>query len=159
MPDLGDGVSSSFLTNGSSGDSVAVLQQNLRSLGYLRSGIDGSFGPATAKAVSALQYDLLHNHGSGSDGDAPVAVKDYNAGRVIGVSGTVDQQLLDCISDIVADNRWPKLPFSEAPVQDNQRALASIAAMPLGLAPIPFLIAILFQESDGKHFHEPSGGD
>src|SRR5215472_3195107 len=144
MPDLGDGVSSSFLTNGSSGDFVAALQRNLRSLGYLRSGIDGSYGLATAKAVSALQYDLLHNDGRGSDGGAPVAVKDYNIGRVIGVTGTVDQQLLACISNILADNRWPKLPFSEAPVKDNQRALASIAAMPPGLVPIPFLIAILF---------------
>ena len=36
-----------------------ALQEDLRSLGYLRAGIDGRFGAGTASAVRALQYDLL----------------------------------------------------------------------------------------------------
>src|SRR5438128_1724988 len=36
---------------------VRALQQDLRKLGYLRSGIDGQFGEDTERAVRALQYD------------------------------------------------------------------------------------------------------
>ena len=63
---------------------VKDLQQDLRRLGYLRSGIDGGFGPGTELAVKALQHDLLNNHGRSTrgDGDAPVRVLDYNRGRV-----------------------------------------------------------------------------
>ena len=32
-----------------------ILQEDLRSLGYLRAGIDGRFGDGTASAVLALQ--------------------------------------------------------------------------------------------------------
>lgn len=52
---------------------VKDLQRNLRRLGYLRSGIDGGFGPGTELAVKALQHDLLNNYGRSTrrDCDAP----------------------------------------------------------------------------------------
>ena len=49
---------------------VKALQQDLRRLGYLRSGIDGNFGEGTERAVRALQWDLLHAVSRGSDGEA-----------------------------------------------------------------------------------------
>ena len=60
------------------------LQRHLRMLGYLKRGIDGAFGKGTENAVRALQYDLLHNDGSDSQGGlpAPLRVMDYNRGRV-----------------------------------------------------------------------------
>src|SRR5476651_143942 len=59
---------------------VRALQRDLRALGYLPSGIDGNFGPGTARAVQALQRDLLENDGSsrGGDGPAPVALAAFN---------------------------------------------------------------------------------
>jgi len=46
------------LAEGAANDSALVraLQRDLRALGYMRQGIDGNFGPATARAVRALQY-------------------------------------------------------------------------------------------------------
>src|SRR5260370_35400124 len=51
-----------------------ALQEDLRSLGYLRAGIGGQFGAGTASAVRALQYDLLTAGQHGSDGNAPVGL-------------------------------------------------------------------------------------
>ena len=66
---------------------IRDLQRHLRALGYLRQGIDGAFGPGTEGVVRGLQHDLLHNDGDGSDGQAPVRVRDYNDGRLAGVTG------------------------------------------------------------------------
>ncbi len=66
---------------------IRDLQRHLRALGYLRQGIDGAFGGGTEGAVKSLQHDLLHNDGGGSDGQAPVRVRDCNDGRVATVTG------------------------------------------------------------------------
>ncbi len=84
---------------------VKDLQRDLRRLGYLRSGIDGGFGPGTELALKALQHDLLNNAGRSTrgDGDASVRVLDYNRGRVDDVTGHVDKDLAGCIADILDD--------------------------------------------------------
>lgn len=43
------------LKSGNYGANVRELQQQLKDLGYLSGGVDGDFGPGTAKAVSAFQ--------------------------------------------------------------------------------------------------------
>src|SRR6266853_724404 len=94
-----------------------ALQEDLRSLGYLRAGIDGRFGAGTASAVRALQYDLLTAGQHGSDGDAPVALQTFNRGRVPGLTGVVDERLAACIEDILDDPRIPTLPRSAEPAK------------------------------------------
>lgn len=141
---------------------VRDLQHDLRSLGYLIGHIDGEFGPATAKSVRALQFDLLHNAGTSSQGDgsAPVAVTKYNRGRVTAVTGVVDQNLVACISEMLDDSAYPKLPSSGSPRTDNEQAMQAISsAGGSGRVPFPFLYGILMQESGGEHFHVPLAGD
>src|SRR5258706_15082356 len=82
-------------------DQVKDLQRALRSLGYLAGGIDGKFQGGSAKAVSALQYDLLHNDGTGTDGKAPVAVTSYNKGRVTAVTRAGGQNLAQGIVEVL----------------------------------------------------------
>jgi peptidoglycan hydrolase-like protein with peptidoglycan-binding domain len=137
------------------------LQGDLRALGYLGGGIDGAFGPATERAVMALQYDLLKNDGniSGGDGPAAVSVASYNRSRVRAVDGTVTQPLVECISEMLDDAEFPKLPRTSDPQSENRRIAAEIASMPSSDVPVPFLVAILRQESGLKHFHEPAPGD
>jgi hypothetical protein len=84
---------------------VKALQRDLRSLGYLRTGIDGWFGPVTERGVRALQFDLLYAGHHGKDGDAPVAVRTFNRGRVAAVTGVVGERLAACIEDMLTDNR------------------------------------------------------
>jgi peptidoglycan hydrolase-like protein with peptidoglycan-binding domain len=161
MPQLSYRQSGLSLQQGAGGQAVRDLQRDLRGLGYLRQGIDGAFGKGTALAVKALQHDLLTNAGTstGTDGNAPVRVMDYNRGRVAGVSGQIDEQLAGCIADMLDDPAFPKLPYSDDPVQENQRIAAQIASMSSEDAPVPFLLAILKQESGMKHFQEPAGSD
>lgn len=141
-------------------EKVHDLQRDLRALGYLRSGIDGKFGPGTERAVKALQYDLLHNAGSGKqDGEAPVSVLDYNKGRVVDVTGVLDQGLADCIADMADDPKFPKLPCAQNPKEENDKIRTTIAALPPQGVPIPFLMAILKQESGFQHFNVPRKGD
>ncbi len=140
---------------------IRDLQRDLRQLGYLRQGIDGSFGSGTERAVRALQHDLLENDGTSQseDGPAPVRMIDYNRGRITTVTGVCDQALVECLSEILDDAAFPKLPHSDDPVGENQRIAREIAGLTSRQAPVPFLIAILKQESDLKHFHEPPQGD
>ncbi|HEX2095664.1 MAG TPA: peptidoglycan-binding domain-containing protein [Longimicrobiaceae bacterium] len=138
---------------------VRDLQHDLRALGYLRRGIDGAFGSGTQRAVAALQNDLLRNAGAGSDGSAPVRVVDYNRGRVTAVTGKADQGLVECISDMLDDARFPKLPWSQDPVDDNRRVAAAVASLPSTTVPTPYLVAILRQESGLMHFAVPRGAD
>jgi hypothetical protein len=134
-----------------------ILQEDLRSLGYLRAGIDGRFGDGTASAVRALQQDLLTAGQHGSDGDAPVALQTFNRGRVTGLTGVVDERLAACIEDILDDHRIPALPSSAEPAQANRDAMARIRRI-VGLpVPRPFLLAIFLQESGGLHYRVPSG--
>jgi len=140
---------------------VQDLQRDLRSLGYLRSTIDGVFGTGTARAVRALQFALLVNTGSSrsGDGSAPVAIKNYNKGRVSASTGEVDQNLTGCIADMLDDPLFPKLPFSSSPANDNQKALQAIATLCKDQVPFPFLFGILVQESGAKHYYEPKAPD
>jgi Putative peptidoglycan binding domain len=149
------------LQQGAGGQTVRDLQRDLRSIGYLRQGINGTFGAQTVLAVKALRHDLLTNKGAstGGDGNAPVKVTDYNRGRVTGVNDRVDEPLAGCISDMLGDPAFPKLPHADDPVQENQKIAAQIAAMQSKDAPIPFLLAILKQESGMKHFREPTSKD
>jgi peptidoglycan hydrolase-like protein with peptidoglycan-binding domain len=138
---------------------IRDLQRHLRALGYLRRGIDGAFGLGTEGAVKSLQYDLLHNDGSGKDGRAPVRVQDYNKRRVAEVTGEVDQGLAACIAGIVDDDAFPKLPAVDDPVARNADIPGTITRLPAAAAPGPFLRAILERESNLKQFHEPRPGD
>ena len=140
---------------------IKDLQRDLRSLGYLKSGIDGKFGNLTRSAVQALQYDLLFNEGksTGNDGSAPVMVIDYNRNRVVDVTGVVDQDLAGCISDMLEDPDIPLLPKADNPKEENGKIADRILGMSSDEVPIPFLAAILKQESGVKHFSEPGHGD
>ena len=138
---------------------VQALQEDLRALGYLRSGIDGRFGGGTSSAVRALQLDLLTAGQHGSDGDAPVALRTFNRGRVAGLTGVVDERIAGCIEDLLGDHRIPNLPRAADPAAANREALAQIQRL-VGL-PVPraFLVAILLQESGGWHYRQPGPGD
>jgi hypothetical protein len=140
---------------------IIELQRDLRQLGYLKAGIDGKFGPGTERAVRSLEWDLLHNDGrsSGGDGNAPVRVLDFNCGRVVGVSGTMDQGLAGCIADMLADPEFPVLPKAEDPRAENGRILAVMAQLSSKQVPVPFIMGILQQESGLRHFNEPSRND
>jgi hypothetical protein len=140
---------------------IKDLQRDLRQLGYLKSGVDGIFGRTTESAVKALRHDLLYNVGKSSkdDGPAPVRVVDFNRGRIVEVNGLVDKTLAGCISDMLDDTAFPKLPKSDDPVQENRRLVSILEAMETKEIPVPFLLAILKQESGLKHYNEPSEGD
>ena len=140
---------------------VKDLQRDLRRLGYLRSGIDGGFGPGTERAVRALQHDLLNleSRCPGRDGEAPVRIMDYNRGRVVDVDGVVDQPMVACLAEMLDDRKFPKLPSSDNPKAANQAMVEQVSQMRSKKVPIPFLLAILKQESNLKHFREPRGRD
>jgi hypothetical protein len=140
---------------------IKDLQRDLRQLGYLYRWIDGGFGLGTERAVKALQYDLLNNMGQSTrmDGEAPVAIADYNRGRVTDVNGIVDQNLAQCISDMLDDTEYPKLPFAENPQEANREVIQQLNSLRSSQVPIPFLKAIFKQESNLKHFYVPSGAD
>ncbi len=140
---------------------VRELQRDLRALGYLRKGIDGQFGSGTERALKALQHDLLHNHGNSTrnDGDAPIAMGDFNHGRVTNISGECDNQTAGCIGDLLACEDFPKIPSVENPREENRQIVEKMAAMKSKTVPIPFLMAILKQESNLQHYNVPRGND
>jgi peptidoglycan hydrolase-like protein with peptidoglycan-binding domain len=132
------------------------LQGDLRALGYLETGIDGFFGPNTEAAVKALQFDLLNNKGTGVDGSAPVRLRDYNNSRVTAITGIVDQNLAACISEMLQDERFCKIPNAANSKDENARVLSRLITMKPERAPTPFLLGILRQESGLKHYCEPT---
>lgn len=140
---------------------VRALQRDLRALGYLKAGVDGRFGPDTAAAVRAFQYDLQFNDGQGSDSTAPVAMRAFNQDRVTAMDGLVDERVAACIEAVLDDPRVPKLPRSDTPAADNRRALDAVRALAAKdvPVPVPFLLAVLAQESSLQHFRVPSGTD
>lgn len=140
---------------------VRTLQRDLRCLGYLRAGIDGDFGRGTAAAVRSLQFDLLHNDGASTkdDGPAPVAMSSYRKGRVNAVTGEMDQGLAACLDDLIADGAVPKLPSAADPRAENERVRREIAASASTTAPTPFILAMVTQESGGRHYAVPHGKD
>jgi len=135
---------------------VKALQRDLRCLGYLRSGIDGWFGPVTERAVRALQFDLLFGSRHGKDGDAPVAIRSFNRGRVAAVTGVVAERLAACIEEMLVDHRMVTLPRSDDSLAANREALARIQELEDLPVPRPFLLAVLGQESGGQHFRTPT---
>jgi peptidoglycan hydrolase-like protein with peptidoglycan-binding domain len=137
---------------------IRALQRDLRRLGYLRSGLDGQFGHDTEQAVRSLQWDLLFNNGAGPDGTAPVPLTSHNGGRVAAVTGVVDERLAGCLEDILRDGRVPSLPRSRQPARDNRRVLEEVRSVAAPV-PVPFLLAIVEQESGGRHFRVPIKGD
>ena len=146
-------------SNSVSKPQVKDLQRDLRQLGYLYRGIDGGFGNGTERAIKALQYDLLNNHGEGNDGNAPVSLVDYNQRRVVNVDGVVDHSLAQCIADMLDDEKYPKLPFAENPADANREVISQMDALPSADVPLPFLKAIFKQESNLQHFYVPRGVD
>lgn len=142
------------LKNGSEGAEVMDLQRALRELGYLKGGVDGKFGSGTEKGLRALQLDLLSNSGKGNDGDAPVAIKSYNRGRVSEVTGVCDQNTAACLEEMLDDGRFIRLPFAADPVEANKEVVKKIATAPSTTVPMRFIAAILKQESDLKHYNE-----
>lgn len=140
---------------------VRALQADLRKLGYHRCGIDGRFGTGTESAVMALRHDLLHNDGRsrGGDGSAPVSVLDFNRGRVVRVTGEVDENLAGCIADMIGDPSFPTLPCAKDPAGENAAILETLRGTPPTEVPMPFLLGILRQESGLKHFNQPGKGD
>lgn len=150
---LGQGADESTLTK--------ALQRDLRSLGYLRQGIDGDFGKGTDHAVRCLQHDLLHSAGpqSAGDGSAPVAIAAFNKGRVAAITGQVDAGLADCIEEMLNASIFPKVPSSPDPKAANEAVLRQLGDNPSRLAPTPIMLAMFQQESGGRHFRVPSGRD
>lgn len=144
-------------------DAVREMQRDLRALGYLRSGIDGSFGDGTEAAIRSLQFDLLHNTGSAaSDGTAPVSISAFNgvAGPpVAAVTGILDQALASCMVAMLADPRITPLPCSDTPAADNAKAMAAVEATTSTMAPMPYISAIVLQESGGRQFAVPQGAN
>jgi len=140
---------------------IRDLQRDLRQLGYLKSGIDGVFATGTEQAVKALQHDLLHNDGRSrkDDGSAPVSVLDFNRGRVVQVTGEVDENLAGCISDMLDDPVFPTLPKAANPKEENSKIVASMKEMQISEVPIPFIMGILQQESGLRHYNEPPKND
>jgi hypothetical protein len=135
---------------------VAELQRDLRALGYLKTGLDGQFGEGTERAVRALQLDLMKNDGRGGDGTAPVALRDFNHGRVVDATGVVGEPLAACIEDLLAADAVPKIPRAEDPAAENRKVRETLRTL-RGLAvPRPFLLAVLQQESNFLHFREPT---
>jgi peptidoglycan hydrolase-like protein with peptidoglycan-binding domain len=138
---------------------VRALQADLRCLGYLRGPIDGVFGTGTTQGVRALQYDLLNNGGESTrepgDGRAPVAMTSFR-GAVTAVTGVVDQALADSIDALLAAESCPKLPRSETPAADNKDALAFVTGSRSAVAPAPFMLAIMRQESGLRQFAVPT---
>lgn len=140
---------------------VKDFQRDLRQLGYLPAGIDGRFGKETERSVKALQHDLLNNLGRSTknDGAAPVQVINYNRGRIVHINGIANQSLVECISDMLDDASFAKLPRSDNPREENKKIIAQLSATPSTVVPIPFLLAVFRQESGLKHFNEPRAGD
>ena len=140
---------------------VRDLQRDLRQLGYLKKGIDGKFGKASETAVKALQFDLLHNEGRSTpnDGNAPVSILDLNRGRVVAVTGSVDQGLANCISDILDGPKFLTLPKADDPKAENSKIVSYMKDMLSAEVPIPFIMGILKQESGLMHYNEPSRND
>ena len=144
---------------------IRDLQTDLRSLGYLAGpvggSIDGQFGPTTIAGINALQLDLMLNAGASTqnsgEGAAPVAVKTYNDGSVTAATGSADQSLVAIIGAMLDDANYPKLPSSANPASDNAAAVAAVKAMSPSPVPIPYLLAILSQESGQMHYQNPHG--
>ena len=143
---------------------VRALQRDLRALGYLPGGVDGNFGTQTAKAIRALQNDLLGKVKPGSDGPAAMDFTTFNddgeGNKLVGqINGVMDQGLAQALAAMMAHEDLALLPEADDPKAENAKALEAIQMVSSGVAPTPFIIAIVRQESDARHFNEPSKGN
>ncbi len=136
-------------------DMVREAQRHLRALGYLKRGIDGKFGPGTEQAVRSLQFDLIHTDDTANDTPAPVSIRNYNKGRMTDMSGILNPNTAACIQDILNDERFILLPYSEDPESEN----AKIDQIEPESVPMPFLKVILQQESGMRQFQVPRDDD
>jgi peptidoglycan hydrolase-like protein with peptidoglycan-binding domain len=145
---------------GAQQDMVRSLQRHLRILGYKGAGINGVYDDATERAVRSLQIDLLKTAQSagGSSG-----ISHYNGAgggaRITAITGVLDQALAGSISAMLADAQFAELPESDNPGNDNARALTAIRTHTGSAAPSPFVVAIVQQESSGRHYLVPRAGD
>lgn len=142
-------------------DMVRSLQRHLRVLGYKGAGINGVYDNATERAVRSLQIDLLKpTQPAGSSSGISHYNSDAAGGaRVTAVTGIVDQALAGCIGAMLADAQFAELPESDNAAGDNTRALAAIRTHTGSVAPSPFVVAIVQQESSGRHYLVPRAGD
>jgi GTPase SAR1 family protein len=77
---------------GSQGAPVAELQRDLQTLGYFHGAADSILGAQTEAAIRALQRDLLESE----------PLRDFNRGRVPGITGVADPGFLACVAEVVA---------------------------------------------------------
>ena len=73
------------------------------------------------------------------------------------VTGVADEGTVACIQGILADDNFPLLPMSEDAGAANQQIQTLISELTSDQVPIPFLMAIIEQESNFRHFSVPSG--
>ena len=78
---------------------------------------------------------------------------------MVDANGVVDQKLAQCISDMLDDKKYLKLPFAENPKDANREAITQLDALSSTDVPLPFLKAIFKQESNLKHFYVPRDAD
>jgi hypothetical protein len=136
---------------------VYDLQFDLRALGYHAGEISGSWGLALDAAIRAIRHDLTH------PSHAPQVAAFNREGRVRtaaqGGASAVEPALAACIAAMVDVGGVPQLPRSAEPAADNRRAVEAIARYAAGLAPAPFLGALLRAMGFRRHFREPVLGN
>jgi hypothetical protein len=140
-------------------DLVRSLQRDLRALGYKAAGINGIFDAETERAIRALQIDLLKPSPLGDPGSGISRYNGAGGVRVSAVTGVLDQPLARSMAAMLSETQYSEVPESDDPIGDNSRALAEIRGHPGHAAPAPFVIAIVRQESGGKHYMVPHGTD
>lgn len=133
---------------------VRALEEDLRALGYKRSGITGTWGDSLDAAIRAIRIDLC------APTFAPVIAAANTGGAVVanprsGVCA-VEPALSDAIAALVADAAIVKLPASSDAAGENRRVMAAFRAIRSTQAPTPFLSAMFVQESGGRHYQVPT---
>lgn len=145
-----------------SDEQIRDLQNDLRSLGYLKEGIDSKFGNGTQLAVKSLQYDLMHNTCDSTQRDGKettVRVTDYNKQRVLEVNGEVDENLAACINDMLEDPDFPKPEGTDNPERENKKVMTEIKSLSNPPLPLSVFIRILKQEITLQNYNVTSGDD
>jgi peptidoglycan hydrolase-like protein with peptidoglycan-binding domain len=145
-------------TGPSQPDLVRALQRDLRALGYKEAGIDGIFGPSTERALRALQTDLLKTVAPDKPDTGLSRYNGADGARVARIDGALDQPLAQCIATMLADADYTQVPESGDSIGDNARALAAVRAHSGSTAPTAFVVAIIRQESGGRHYQIPTTG-
>ncbi|MGD0110096.1 MAG: hypothetical protein ABSC06_39700 [Rhodopila sp.] len=71
------------------------------------------------------------------------------------MTGIVDSALADSIEALLEEPRIRHLPRSADPKSVDQKMIACIAHTPSAVAPVPYMLAIFMQETEGQHFAIP----